>query len=149
MASKTESQHAYHVGNSAGTYNLVVYECGHCNVIWGMTQGFIDARHQDGKGWKCPNGHSWVYNDGDSVEDRLKKEKKELKDRLARNAARLDQARAELNHAASSLRTTKGHLTRQRKKLERVSNGVCPCCTRSFQNLARHMASQHPDYTPL
>jgi hypothetical protein len=29
---------------------------------------------------------------------------------------------------------------------ERVSAGVCPCCTRTFQNLAQHMANQHPDF---
>jgi hypothetical protein len=28
----------------------------------------------------------------------------------------------------------------------RVGHGVCPCCTRSFQNLARHMASEHPTF---
>lgn len=22
----------------------------------------------------------------------------------------------------------------------------CPCCTRTFQNLAKHMASEHPDF---
>jgi hypothetical protein len=27
-----------------------------------------------------------------------------------------------------------------------VANGVCPCCNRTFQNLARHMAGKHPDY---
>lgn len=34
-------------------------------------------------------------------------------------------------------------LTKTRK---RIANGVCPCCHRTFQNLARHMAGQHPAY---
>jgi hypothetical protein len=29
---------------------------------------------------------------------------------------------------------------------KRVAAGVCPCCNRSFKDLARHMAGQHPDY---
>ena len=28
----------------------------------------------------------------------------------------------------------------------RVGKGVCPCCNRSFANLKRHMASQHPEF---
>lgn len=38
---------------------------------------------------------------------------------------------------------TKGVVTRTRN---RIANGVCPCCDRSFTNLQRHMASKHPDY---
>lgn len=41
-------------------------------------------------------------------------------------------------------------LTAQRgatKRLSnRVKNGVCPCCTRSFHNLREHMKTQHPDF---
>lgn len=33
----------------------------------------------------------------------------------------------------------------QRTK-NRVAKGVCPCCNRSFTNLAKHMAGQHPDF---
>lgn len=28
-----------------------------------------------------------------------------------------------------------------------VGAGVCPCCNRTFKNLARHMAGQHPGFT--
>lgn len=44
----------------------------------------------------------------------------------------------ERSHAA-----TRGHLTRTKK---RGGHGVCPCCNRTFQQLARHMKSKHPDY---
>jgi hypothetical protein len=26
--------------------------------------------------------------------------------------------------------------------------GVCPCCNRTFQQLARHMKAKHPGYGP-
>ena len=37
----------------------------------------------------------------------------------------------------------KGQVTRIKK---RVANGVCPCCNRTFKDLAAHMSTQHPDY---
>lgn len=33
--------------------------------------------------------------------------------------------------------------------LRRIAAGVCPCCRRSFTDLARHMSSQHPDYAGI
>lgn len=41
------------------------------------------------------------------------------------------------------LGTTKAQLTKTKK---RVSNGVCPCCNRTFKQLARHMENKHPEY---
>lgn len=40
-------------------------------------------------------------------------------------------------------RAQKGQNTRLKN---RIAAGVCPCCNRSFQNVARHMAGQHPDF---
>lgn len=42
-------------------------------------------------------------------------------------------------HAAA-----RGQVTRLKR---RAANGVCPCCTRTFADLKRHMANQHPDFT--
>jgi hypothetical protein len=42
-----------------------------------------------------------------------------------------------------SAKAFKGQVTRIRN---RVKNGVCPCCNRTFQNLMRHMATEHPEY---
>lgn len=38
--------------------------------------------------------------------------------------------------------TQKGQLTKLRN---RIANGVCPWCQRSFANVARHVEHQHPD----
>jgi hypothetical protein len=38
----------------------------------------------------------------------------------------------------------KGALIKQKK---RVGNGACPCCKRTFSALARHIKTQHPDFT--
>jgi hypothetical protein len=28
----------------------------------------------------------------------------------------------------------------------RIAAGVCPCCTRTFKNVARHIKDKHPTY---
>ena len=45
--------------------------------------------------------------------------------------------------AEASLRTTKGVVTKLRK---RSAAGVCPCCKRTFKQLAAHMAEKHPNF---
>jgi dsDNA-binding SOS-regulon protein len=54
--------------------------------------------------------------------------------------------RNQAQSAENQARTLKGHLTRKKKQLARVHNGVCPCCNRTFQNLLRHMETKHPEY---
>lgn len=71
----------------------------------------------------------------------------EIAERL-RHERDAETARAEFwakEHKATKqeLTTTKGQLTKTKKRL---AGGVCPCCNRSFVSLAKHMASQHPDY---
>ena len=87
----------------------------------------------------CPLGHSMIPS-GPSKE-------KARADRAEREAAwwqeRAQAAHQRANRAQASQRVTKGHLTRLRR---RVAGGACPCCQRSFQNLARHMANQHPGF---
>ena len=96
----------------------------------------LDARRDDGRSFYCPNGHSLSYK---GTRHKLERDLKTAKDRAARERALRDQAEA-------SLRATKGVVTKQRKRLERVANGVCPCCNRSFRDLKRHMQTKHPDY---
>lgn len=68
-------------------------------------------------------------------------------ERLRRQAAsltsRIDQERARASTLERRLSAAKGQATKLRK---RAANGVCPCCNRTFVQLARHMATQHPDY---
>jgi len=109
--------------------------CGLCDIPWGMPKTYVDARRSDGRGFMCPNGHKWRYS-GETKEEKLRREVRATKDALARTRADLDQT-------AASLRSTKGVVTKMRK---RVGNGVCPCCKRTFKDLARHMDSQHPDF---
>lgn len=118
-----------------GLRDFEFHTCGTCGVVWGMPETFLDARRQDGEWWYCPNGHKWHWS-GETVEVRLRRQLEHTKDSLASARAARDQAQA-------SLRATKGVVTKMRK---RVGNGVCPCCKRTFKDLARHMESQHPTF---
>ena len=99
----------------------------------------IATRQKDFTVW-CPLGHKYIY--GDTTEDKLDEER-----RRRQEAERQKQATRELlefeqrSHAA-----TRGHVTRKKKQLARVKEGVCPCCNRTFKQLARHMKSQHPEF---
>jgi hypothetical protein len=83
----------------------------------------------------CPLGHEYIPG-SPSETDRLKKQLENERSYASNLLARLDQERA--SHAS-----TKGKLTKTRK---RIANGVCPCCHRSFEQLARHITTKHPGY---
>lgn len=84
----------------------------------------------------CPLGHKHVPG-GESEADKIRRQ-------LAAERARHDQTRAALGQAERCLIAEKGAKTKLKK---RIANGMCPCCKRSFQNLGRHMKTQHPQYT--
>lgn len=85
----------------------------------------------------CPLGHAYVPA-GKPETERLQESLQRERDRSARLAAEAEQAKA-------SARAHKGAATKARK---RAKAGVCPCCNRTFKQLARHMESQHPDFDP-
>jgi hypothetical protein len=120
------------------TVVLVDTSCVECGITFAVPDWWQQARRNDGKGFYCPNGHSLVYG-RNTLEKRLAAAEQARDSARAYARSVQDQNDAERRaHAA-----TKGQLTKVRK---RVQAGVCPCCTRSFQNLSRHMAGQHPDY---
>jgi hypothetical protein len=97
------------------------------------------ARQSESNALYCPRGHTFVY--GDSEEDRRKRVERQLAHERERR-----QAERELReHTEHRLRAQKGATTKARK---RHAAGVCPVCSRSFQQVRRHMATQHPDYDP-
>lgn len=108
---------------------LFVSDCT-CGVVFGMPAGLQRRRLRDGKTFYCPNGHPLVFTDTDA--DRLKESR-------ARETALRDQLDASVREAEQARQA----LLRDR---QRFANGVCPCCNRSFENVRRHMATQHPDY---
>lgn len=123
-----------------------VMTCPTCGVQYALEERYVkDKRDQgeSGKGWTCPNGCSLIFRK--STADHLRDQLRAKDAQLAREQSSHDQTRAERDHAEARRRAEKAAKT---KIKNRVAHGVCPCCNRTFQNLQRHMASQHPDFAP-
>lgn len=84
----------------------------------------------------CPYGHEAVFKEGDTEADILRRERDKLKQAHARleDEKREAEARAEKAERASA------------RLKKRAAVGTCPCCTRTFTNMARHMQIKHPDW---
>jgi len=110
--------------------------CGHeshgpGDFAFAVTRAFYDETKRTRRNWYCPMGHSRVWG-GKTTEQKLEEAKS------AETALR-DQLSAAIRE---------GELTRQAllRDRQRFLNGVCVCCNRSFENVRRHMSSQHPDF---
>lgn len=112
----------------------VAKTCPICGVNYCLERTFDQYREKGAKGddgrpldWHCPNGHSLVYRDSEA--DRLRRERDRLQQQLAQRDDEI---------------STQG---RRIKKLEkRAAAGTCPCCKRTFSNMATHMRKQHPEF---
>ena len=118
------------------TGTLTIVECPGCHMDFGITPNFESARRADHKTFWCPAGCAQSYPG--------KSEAEKLRDRLRSAEAQLTHTRDQLQATEYQRRAQKGQNTRLKN---RIAAGVCPCCNRSFQDLRRHMAGQHPDYT--
>ena len=123
----------------AYTTNLYLETCCSCGVPFGLSQEIYDRRQEDGETFYCPNGHSQHYTQKASLEEDLKN----AQARLAKQREVSEWYEEQLKNTTNSLRATKAAHTRTKN---RIKNGVCPCCNRSFENLHRHMKTQHPEY---
>lgn len=125
----------------AGETDLTVMTCPICGVTYAIPARMQQMAYDRGEGniqWFCCNGHKLGYHgDSEATKER----------NLRESAQRRAQAERDLReHTEHKLRAQKGATTKAKK---RHAAGVCPCCNRTFQQVACHMASQHPDYDPV
>jgi hypothetical protein len=115
---------------------LETQTCGACGIEFAAPKSFFDERRKDHKkNWYCPNGHARIFT-GETEAERLARELE-----AERNAAA--RLRADLGAKTKSVIALRGQVTKSRK---RAAAGVCPCCKRTFRQLAAHMGMKHPDY---
>lgn len=114
--------------------------CPMCGINYAVDKRVMDWKRDapadnTKRGWYCPNGDSLVFTESQA-------------DKYRREAERLRQKIAEKDDAISArdrqLTAAKGQITKERN---RSAAGVCPCCNRTFSNMARHMHTKHPDFT--
>lgn len=127
----------------AGYTGLVVEVCCTCGVMFAMPNMLRRKALADHDRWFfCPNGHQQHFT-GPTEAERLNNQLQWERDRAARLAAERDQTESALRAQKSRATRFKNDRDRERR---RAAHGVCPCCGRTFKQLQRHMASQHPDF---
>ena len=105
--------------------------CALCGIPVAMTE--VQLRHfaESGTVLYCVLGHG--SNFGKSESAKLREKLVESQDKVAHLETNLQDAQRLLDVG-----------TKKRQQLmERVENGVCPHCHRTFQQLARHMRDKH------
>jgi len=117
------------------TETFALNRCSDCGLSYATPEAWQNQRRRDHKTFYCPNGHGQHY----PAESDVEKLQRQLRAAQARATHAEDQRRA----AERSLTAQKAATTRARR---RAAHGVCPCCSRTFANVARHMTSQHPEF---
>lgn len=115
----------------------VTITCCHkdCGISF-QVPGWWEKGRRETKAWfYCPNGHGQHFT-GESDADKFRRERDIAKQQLAR----AEQEAADAQKRADLLQ-------KQKRRLEkRAAAGTCPCCQRTFSNMATHMKKQHPEF---
>lgn len=123
---------------------LYVWKCGQCGSVQAMTRETNRVLRQSSQTFYCVHGHQRHYPQGPTQEQKLRDQLDAERRRAERAEQRIAEKADETAHAWRSASAYKGQVTRLKG---RAKAGVCPCCNRTFKQLAQHMASQHPDFT--
>lgn len=125
---------------------LVIQSCYTCQILFAMpdelNQRALENRGPHGVEFYCPKGHRQHYV-GETDLDRERRRAERMRQQWESTAARLVHEQDQRRATERSNRALRAVNTRTRK---RIAKGVCPCCNRTFANLADHMAHQHPGY---
>lgn len=123
------------------TDTLTVKHCPVCYIQYAAPEAMFKKMQSTGGTWFCPNGHNLVFS-----ENTIEKLEKRLKDAAEQSeyySKRISSLHNQLTDKNNAIRAEKAAKTRLKN---RIKNGVCPCCNRSFHNVARHMETMHPDF---
>lgn len=109
-----------------------------CGIPFMLPERLLDNARNHGQTIYCPMGHSLTW--GETELDRVRRER----DRLKQQAARLEDEKREAVTKAIDRAKKAEKLAKSLKK--RTAAGTCPCCQRTFANMAEHMKHQHPEF---
>jgi hypothetical protein len=91
----------------------------------------------------CGYGHAQVYAKGESDLAIVRRERDRLKQQLAEKDDLIIAQREARLAAEKQLTASRAAATKARK---RTVAGVCPCCHRTFRQMALHMKAKHPGF---
>lgn len=112
------------------------HECITCGVIFTVPSVVIDQHRTYGGYHCCSNGHQQGWDKNGSEIERVRRERDRLKQKIAEKDDEILEAR----------RATVAETEKVKRLERRAKAGTCPCCKRTFQNMAIHMRKQHPDF---
>lgn len=122
------------------TVQLHSMECGECGSVFAMSEDFYERCKEKGLTFYCPRGHARVFTKSEN--SKLREEINNLENRLINAQNYITEKNHRIEQLRYSIRAEKAAKT---KILNRVKNGVCPCCNRSFSNLQNHFKIKHPE----
>lgn len=127
------------------TITLVERACPDCGITYAVPDRWLKEKQDTNGAFWCPNGceRHFCGETASAKAKRLERELRQTSDDRDWFKRRTDELANEAEHERNRAKGYKGQLTKVKK---RISNGVCPCCNRFFENLHRHMATKHPDY---
>lgn len=115
--------------------------CCKCGITFAVPVRLEEYFRKSRERFYCPTGHGQSYTKSTEM---ILWERAEAAER-ERDWYQSQAQTAERGRIAQKAQTTKARNELRRVK-QRTSAGVCPCCNRTFQDLARHMKGQHPGY---
>ena len=121
---------------------LTEINCGECAGTYAINERYREQQYEEGGTWNCPYCCcAWGYSGNEVARLRMKLE--EAHARTEAECVRKMAALEEANQLRHKVAAQKSAATKLRN---RAKYGVCPCCNRTFQQLAMHMQSKHPEY---
>ena len=125
------------------TTNFSSVECSNCHMLFALTQQTKDDYQETHETFYCPKGHRQWYPSKSNTEKLQEKLAVVVRDRNYWEGQHGKEVRLH-NATEARRRAQKGVVTKLKK---RAVNGICPCCSRTFVNLKRHMENKHPDFS--
>lgn len=126
------------IENRTETYHVI--SCYHCGLYFGIPNQLYKRVVTDAEGSiycpACKGGFGWRESDD-------AKKIKALEKKLQWEAEESAKQNKRAINAESSLRATKGVVTKLKR---RGAAGTCPCCKRTFKQLTAHMKKKHPEF---
>jgi hypothetical protein len=119
-----------------------VHECLTCGSLYAVQEAVINQQRKHGGYHHCQNGHSQGWSKTESEDEKIRRERDRLQQKLAQKDDELAEQRRTIDEERRKAAAARGQVT---KLHNRAKAGLCSCCNRHFTNLERHMASKHKE----
>ena len=118
--------------------------CWKCKCeVWLPTPLYKAAKHSSRISFFCPYGHEAIFSEGETEADKLRRERDRLVQQMAKKD---DDIKWHCDRAMKAMKDYADLKASSVKARKRSAAGTCPCCHRTFRQMALHMAKQHPEF---